>query len=446
MPRRMRGIHNLVRAAAATTQTMMIRRAAAAVALCLAPLAAQSAGVACKEGVYGSEGQQRLVLPQPSEGGAPQRYAFLDGRRGRLNEADGPVRCEAGAVQVRATDGSWQPWAQVPLRQTPRRFESHGTELAGMLIEPEAAGARTPLVVMVHGSEKTPMLGSSYPYLLAAQGITVFAYDKRGTGQSQGYYTQNFELLADDAAAAGRHARDLVAGRFTRFGYAGFSQGGWVAPMAALRGGADFVAVGFGLVLTPQEEDQEQVLSELREAGFGEPVLASAREVTEATGALIGSGFQHGFEKLAQLRKRYGQEPWFAKIKGEFTGEILRSDEASLRRIGKPLLDPLDVIWRHDGLAVLKQLPRTPILWVIAGADREAPPDVTRKRLLELHRTGQPIDLFLFPGTDHGMVEFTESADGQRRVTRVTEGYFRLLGDWIHTRLTPPYGRGVRLP
>lgn len=425
---------------------MMIRRAAAAAALCLASLAAQSAGVACEEGLYGNDGPERVVLPRPSEGGAPQRYAFIDGRRGRLDAADGPVRCEAGAVQVKSATGGWQSWSRLRLRQTPVSIKSHGTELAGMLIEPEATDTRRPLVVMVHGSEKTPMLGSSYPYLLAARGLAVFAYDKRGTGQSQGFYTQNFELLADDAAAAGRRAREVAAGRISRFGYAGFSQGGWVAPMAAQRGGADFVAVGFGLVLTPQEEDQEQVLTELREAGFGAPALASARELTDATGTLISSGFQQGFERLAQLRQRYGQEPWFARIKGEYTGEILRSDEASLRRIGKPLLDPLDVIWRHDGLAVLKQLPRTPILWVIAGADREAPPEVTRQRLLELHRAGQPIDLFLFPDTDHGMVEFTESADGERRITRVTDGYFRLLGDWIHARLAPPYGRGVRLP
>jgi dienelactone hydrolase len=290
------------------------------------------------------------------------------------------------------------------------------------------------------------MLASAIPYLLAAQGLAVFAYDKRGTGHSEGFYTQNFELLADDAAAAGREARERAAGRFTRFGYAGFSQGGWVAPMAAQRGGADFVVVGFGLVLTPLEEDQEQVQSELREAGYGAPVLAAAREVTDATGAIMASGFRSGFDRLAALRRRYAPQPWFGRMRGEFTGEMLRNDEATLRRIGKPLLDPLDVIWRHDGQAVLKQLPRTPVLWVIAGADREAPPDVTRERLLGLRRAGQPIDLFMFPDTDHGMLEFTESADGQRRFTRVTEGYYRLLGDWVHGRLAPPYGRGVRLP
>lgn len=39
------------------------------------------------------------------------------------------------------------------------------------------------------------------------------------------------------------------------------------------------------------------------------------------------------------------------------------------------------------------------------------------------------------------MNEFLELPDGSRRNTRVTDGYFRLLGDWILGRLAPPYGR-----
>jgi hypothetical protein len=40
------------------------------------------------------------------------------------------------------------------------------------------------------------------------------------------------------------------------------------------------------------------------------------------------------------------------------------------------------------------------------------------------------------------MYEFIEEADGTRRRTRITAGYFRLLGDWIKENLQPPYGRG----
>src|SRR3546814_4024148 len=92
---------------------------------------------------------------------------------------------------------------------------------------------------------------------MAAQGISVFVYDKRGTGGSEGEYTQNFELLAADAAKALDTARGMTAGRHGRAGFFGGSQGGWVAPLAATRTKADFVAVGFGLVASPIEEDRE---------------------------------------------------------------------------------------------------------------------------------------------------------------------------------------------
>jgi hypothetical protein len=45
-----------------------------------------------------------------------------------------------------------------------------------------------------------------------------------------------------------------------------------------------------------------------------------------------------------------------------------------------------------------------------------------------------------FPNTDHGMYEFTQAADGTRTSTRVTDGYYRLLADWIKGETHPPYG------
>lgn len=40
------------------------------------------------------------------------------------------------------------------------------------------------------------------------------------------------------------------------------------------------------------------------------------------------------------------------------------------------------------------------------------------------------------------MMEFTTRPDGSRAITRMTDGYLRLLGDWIRRDLHPPYGRG----
>jgi len=419
----------------------MKRFVAAALWLPFAGVAA--AAPACSYGVYGEPGKPPVVISNPTASGpqAPERYTYLDGRRGDVNAAASPVHCDDGAVAVRQDDGRFVAQPKWPLRETPVRFKSHGTELAGVLIEPARPKDKPPLVVFVHGSEKTPGIGGYYPYVFAAEGLAVFAYDKRGTGASAGDYTQNFELLADDAAEALQQARKLAAGRISRAGLFGGSQGGWVAPRAAALAHADFVAIGFGLVMTPLEEDQQQVVLEMREKGYDDAALARARQVTDATGAVMASHFADGYEQLAAVKRRFAKEPWLRTIEGEFTGDLLAENEADLRRTGAPRYDNLNILWHYDAVAVLRGL-SIPQLWVLAGEDREAPGSVTRERLVALKHEGKPIDLYVFPHTDHGMYEFVQDADGSRHVTRITDGYFHLLADWIRQRQTPPYGRG----
>ena len=401
------------------------------VALALA--AADPAGGAdggCKVGLYRSaSGSEQAVI---SVGGSGQlRYTFVDGRRGSVG---GLLRCENGSIRSDASE-----WSAVPLKLTETKFNSHGQQLTGVLIEPATPGPH-PLVVMVHGSERTsPRLGS-YPYIFAAQGIAVFAYDKRGTGQSEGEYTQNFELLADDASVAMLEARRLAAGRFSRAGFFGGSQGGWIAPLAATRSPADFVAVGFGLMASPLEEDRSHVLTEMREQGYGAADQALAGELADAAGALVVSHFTTGFERLAEVKRRASAKPWFGRIKGEFTGDVARADEADLRRVGGAIYDNVELIWDYDALSVIERV-RAPQLWVLAEKDREAPPETTLERLAVARNAGAKLAIYSFPDTDHGMVEFTQDAKGERTVTRVTEGYFRLLGDWIKGRVDGTYGR-----
>jgi hypothetical protein len=43
------------------------------------------------------------------------------------------------------------------------------------------------------------------------------------------------------------------------------------------------------------------------------------------------------------------------------------------------------------------------------------------------------------------MVEYRIMADGARSPTRITDGYLRLLGDWIRGTPARRYGRGERL-
>ena len=415
--------------------------AAMIVASTLAPLAV----AACEQGVYGSPSAFVVIVPS-SQSPQQHRYLFLDGRRGSTSDPGAPLSCtEDGAVAIDRGEVNTERWAEMPMSATDTTFESVQTQLAGRLIEPaDSSNRERPLVVMVHGSERTSPLNSPYAYALAAQGISVFVYDKRVTGGSEGEYTQNFELLAADAASALAHARTMARGRFGRSGYFGGSQGGWIAPLAATQAGADFVAVGFGLVASPIEEDREQMFSEARALGLDDDAIELLSRLSRATAQLVLTDFEEGYRELAKVRRELSAHSWSQHIRGEYSGDMLRMSEDELRRLGRPRFDNLELIWDYDSLAVLKRL-NAPLLWVLAEDDREAPIDTTRTALLELINTGRPIDVYLFPDTDHGMMEYVTNADGSRKSTRMTDGYLRLLADWIKGKASTTYGRGQKI-
>lgn len=398
----------------------------------------------CQPGAYRSADGDFVALAKSAinpAGGL--RYLFRDGRRGATGDADAPLDCTAEAVRI-GKGAAAKTWARVAFRETPATFDSAGSTLSGVLIEPPGADPRRPLVVMVHGSERSSPIGGIYGYAMAAQGLLVFVYDKRGTGASEGEYTQNFELLASDAAAALAQARAMLPGQSGRAGFFGGSQGGWVAPLAATLTPADFVAVGFGLVASPIEEDREQMISEVRAAGLDKDAETLVNGLSAATAKLLLSNFKEGYAELDAARGALADKPWVTRIQGEHSGTILRMSNAELRRIGRARFDNLELIWDYDAIAALRRL-RTPLLWVLAGEDREAPIETTRGALADLQSAGQLIDVYLFPGTDHGMIEFTTGPDGKRSYTRITDGYLQLLGDWMKGAARGPYGRAEKL-
>ena len=396
----------------------------------------------CEMGAYHSEkGDVVAMLPRQTR---HYRYVFADGRWGNTADANPLAYCSAGKVFVKQPSGLIEHWKQVPLRITRTHFVSDGTTLSGMLVEPVArAKDKPPLLVQVHGSNNTGWINggdefSFEPYSFAAHGISVFAFDKRGTGESAGEFTMNFYRLAKDVAAASAEARRLAANRFSRFGLYGISQGGWVAPLAVKDAKAEFMVINSSGVFSPVEEDSEEVFLNLRTKGYGADVLAKARAVADATGEVRASNYLGGYEQLAQVKQLYGKEPWFGEIQGEFSGRILRMNETELRKLAG--YNPSGIPWRHDAVAVLQGL-SLPTLWTRAEKDRASPMGLTEERLKKLQKEGKPIELVIIPDTDHGNMEFTEAADGKRSYTRFAEGYYRLLFDWIKGRRDPPYGK-----
>jgi len=119
-------------------------------------------------------------------------------------------------------------------------FNSEGVILSGTIYKPTHSHAA---VVIVHGSGQETRM-DLFAELLAKNGISVLTYDKRGVGKSGGLYagpevgtnnidSLNLNLLAKDANAAvnilHKHNENLPAG------LVGFSQAGWIIPIAAIK-------------------------------------------------------------------------------------------------------------------------------------------------------------------------------------------------------------------
>lgn len=120
------------------------------------------------------------------------------------------------------------------------KFESKGITLAGSIVKPEKPFAA---VVIVHGSDPVKR-EMEFAKRLAKEGIAVLTYDKRGVGESGGVYvgpsvgtnnidSANLNLLSQDADAAVKKFQTYLKNKKIPIGLVGFSQAGWIIPMAA---------------------------------------------------------------------------------------------------------------------------------------------------------------------------------------------------------------------
>src|SRR5215510_1511415 len=120
-----------------------------------------------------------------------------------------------------------------------------GTKLAGRLSIPKTE-APVPAFMMLHGSEpgtKDNFGAKLMAHFMISRGIAILNYDKRGVGESQGKYQEganpaNLQRHADDAKAGVQYLLTRPEIDAKRIGLIGFSQAGWVIPLAASQSNA----------------------------------------------------------------------------------------------------------------------------------------------------------------------------------------------------------------
>lgn len=232
-------------------------------------------------------------------------------------------------------------------------FESAGVTLHGSL---HRAPHPFAAVVIVHGSGQEARM-SDFAAQLARRGVTTLTYDKRGVGKSGGVYAgpevgtnnidaANLNLLAGDASAAVEALAGRVDAERPPIGLLGFSQAGWVIPIAALRQpGARFMVIFSGPVVTSREQLRFQFLTE------GQP------------------DFWQSYTESA-MRERLRTDP-----------DRYQFDDT----------DPRDALAR---LAI-------PGLWLFGGRDVQVPVQLSIERLRAVDPAGTRFEYRVFPQLDH---------------------------------------------
>lgn len=204
------------------------------------------------------------------------------------------------------------------------------------------------------------------------------------------------------------------------------------------------MVVGYGLVASPIEEDLDQMILEASQQKLDPKSISQIHRLSKITAKIVTSHFSDGLKELKELRQELKTKPWINTINGEYSGAMLRMNHGDLQRIGRAVFDNLELIWDYDSSQVLEKL-QPPLLWIAAENDREAPSERTLQQLSQLKQRYAALQVYIFPNTDHGMYEYTEMPDGSRHPTRVTNGYFQLVVEWIWGNKKPFSGNAFLL-
>jgi uncharacterized protein len=202
----------------------------------------------------------------------------------------------------------------------------------GLAVSYSRAGD-TALVALHGASDGTRDSSRLYSHLhetLPPHGIGVATFDRRGEGDSEGEPTRGrFEAQARDALA--------VAGALgtERVGLWGFSQGGWVAPLAAtLSEDVAFVVTVAATGVTPAEQMLYANRRQLELAGYGSEAVERARTLRLELEAWV-----HDSGPAPDLAGAV-DEPWFPLT---YLPSSTFDDEARAQWIAEMDFDPRPV-------------------------------------------------------------------------------------------------------
>lgn len=399
-------------------------------------------GDSTKQLQYFDSGSQRIALL--SRDGATSQFAAGSGFRAAPVEVRVRFDVQRGAVRGlrwQLGDGPERYAARVTRsRQEEVSFRSGGARgdsllLKGTLYLPLDTG-RHPAVALLPMSSG---IDRSIFYLLgnhlARNGIVALAYDKRGTGRSEGEWRRaSLDDLADDGAAAARFLRTRVEVRSNAVGLHGGSQSGWVAPLASAREpGIAFLSMTAGSGEGPGEQEIFRFSYALRDTGAPEEVIARvaatwraayvARYATPVDAAAANAALDAERAGLVDLLTRAAATaPWRSVL-------VMPPSSSTVMTATRFVIEPNF----NPASAFLKV--KVPMLNLVGEFDEQAPAAVSAAVFREVAQRGCSADVRFvsLPKTFHGMVVGHSGSLRQDAASLrfLSPGYMHMITHWI---------------
>jgi dienelactone hydrolase len=338
---------------------------------------------------------------------------------------DGVLKLDAEAGEMTGVFEAWEPDVRIHLKRRPApppavreeevRFRNGSVTLEGTLIRPLTPGPH-PAVVLVHGSAPAGRSDARYrsqSLFFARHGIAALIYDKR-----QGFENATFDDLASDAAAAVRFLKTYRDVHPDRIGLAGFSQGGWLAPLAASRGdGAAFLILQVAPAVTVEEQEVQRVRYGMAAEGSPEEDVLRAVAYTRL---MFDTAYRGGdWEKLEAATGKARGQAWAEQIQ-------LVSSPEDLEGWRRQRYDPEPVLRRTT----------IPVLVLYGERDTVVPPteNAGKMRQLLAEAGNRDVTIQVFPRANHSLEWYGELRQG---TWSWPDGY------WVWSRQAPGYAETV---
>lgn len=258
-------------------------------------------------------------------------------------------------------------------------YNNGNVTLKGTLLIPNSREIKSAAVI-IHGSGTSHRDNFWYLYqadYFAKKGIMILLPDKRGSGASGGqWHTASMKDFANDVIAGAKKVQEINIADSLNLGFVGFSQGGAIAPLAAVNFiDTDYVIDVAGSAVSYNEQVKFEIYNDVRASGVPQ--------------------FIAPFVTKAYTRRAKARRPVWWEKNGDYSPI--------------PYFEKLNI----------------PSLIIYGGKDTNAPVEQSLKKLREIKQTpeGRNLTIKVYENSGHAM--------GDPETGWIREEYLQFVIEWI---------------